>query len=460
MIAALALLLAQEAPPPPAVHSVCDLSQEFTFYMDGRFHSQYLKDFGRDARNWGSLHRLDLTNVNLLVLTGGDPRLPYAAAALDHVEAYVRGGGALLVMADGAETPPPVAPLLERFGARLTRTRLEAPLRGPEEAAAEIRSGTALDLGREWSELVRDARQRPALAQREFGAGRLIVATRGLFGSNPDASDPINAAWVAPLLRAAAVRKPVDAKRPHRSTWAEHAREIGPLVLEYHDGTAPFAERIAEEYTTVRPHLVAITGVEPAPGMIKRLLILPTGGGGFSSGERIAIGAWWGDYPERRYPMIELIGHEAGHSWVLPHPEPLWNEPIATWLGIQVGRRLGMPEADATLENQIAAARREDPQLDRLDPQAPGASHALVWGKSFFVFEELERRHGPGAMAKYFRAKRELAAAARPAYTMDDCVAVWSRAVGEDLTPFFRGLAFEVDAARSDLAPAAADAPR
>ena len=48
--------------------------------------------------------------------------------------------------------------------------------------------------------------------------------------------------------------------------------------------------------------------------------------------------------------MIELIAHEAGHSWVLPHAEPLWNEPIATYLGIQVGKRLGMPEADDTLK--------------------------------------------------------------------------------------------------------------
>ena len=76
MLAALALALglggapAQGEPAAVVVHSVCDLSQEFTFYIDGRFHRQYLEGVGRDARNWGSLHRLDLENVNLLVLTG------------------------------------------------------------------------------------------------------------------------------------------------------------------------------------------------------------------------------------------------------------------------------------------------------------------------------------------------------------------------------------------------------
>jgi hypothetical protein len=34
---------------------------------------------------------------------------------------------------------------------------------------------------------------------------------------------------------------------------------------------------------------------------------------------------------------------------------------------------------------------------------------------------------------------------------MDDCVAVWSRAVEADLFPFFRSLAFPVDAARTEL---------
>ncbi len=185
--------------------------------------------------------------------------------------------------------------------------------------------------------------------------------------------------------------------------------------------------------------------------MIQRMLILPTGGGGFSSGVKIAIGAWWGNYPEKRYPMVELIAHEAGHSWVLPHAEPIWNEPIATWLGIKVGQRLGMPEADEKLGRQIAKARRYDPDLTEVDPQSDGVHRDLVWGKSYFVFEELERNHGPGALQKYFAAKRSLIDRDRDDYTMDDCVAVWSRGIGEDLFPWFRSLGFDVDPERTDL---------
>ncbi|MBK8979741.1 MAG: hypothetical protein IPM29_27915 [Planctomycetes bacterium] len=451
---------------PPRIHSVCDISQEFTFYMDGRFHTQYLQGVARDARNWGSLQRLDLSNVNLLVLTGGDPHIPYTDAAIAHLDEYVRGGGALLLMADGSDPMPPGTVVAEYFGARLTTTRATRPLRGGPRDGAEplgdgditLRRGNVLAIADGWQALVMDAADRPLLASRRVGTGTVLIGSRGLFGERPDAKDPINATWVTPLLVEAATRKEIDPRRHHESTWVEHERQLGPLTLEFQDGTAPFAERIAGEYTAVRPHLVAITGVEPAPGMIKRLLILPTGGGGFSSGERIAIGAFWGDYPEHRYPMVELIGHEAGHSWVLPYPEPLWNEPIATWLGIQVGRRLGMPEAQQTLDRQIRLGRRHDPDYTKVDPLADDAPRDLVWGKSFFVFEELERRFAqdpaePTAMQRYFRTKRALLAPGRGRYSMDDCVGVWSRAVGTDLFPWFRSLAFDVDASRTDLRP-------
>ena len=67
------------------------------------------------------------------------------------------------------------------------------------------------------------------------------------------------------------------------------------------------------------------------------------------------------------------------------------------------------------------------------------------------MFEELERLHGPGVLAKYFTTKRALVAKDRPRYTMDDCVAVWSRALGKDLYPWFRSLAFPVESTRSDV---------
>ncbi|MBG83178.1 MAG: hypothetical protein CMJ40_01380 [Phycisphaerae bacterium] len=455
MGATLVLLCLLHVLQSPTVHSVCDVSQKFSFYMDGRFYRQYLKQHDvRDVRNWGSLSELDLSNVNLLVLTGGDRRIPYDKEAVARIDAFMESGGVVLVMADGLKGPVPVSSLLDRHGAVLTDKRAVSPPTGVGELQGRdiaFRGGSALELKEGWAPLILDAKGAVVLAERVVGNGVLVVGSRGLFGHKPDASDPINDHWVGSLLVERASRLQIDPKLPHRRTWAEDSRMAGPLKLEFHDGTEKFADGILEVYEDVRPHLLAITGVEPAPGMIQRMLILPTGGGGFSSGVCIAIGAWWGGFPEKRYPMVELVSHEAGHSWVLPHPEPVWNEPIATWFGIEVGRRMNMPEAQAALERQLRKARRHDPDLDGIDPMDPEAHRDLVWGKSYFVFEELERLHGPGAMAKYFQAKRKNVSPDRPDYTMDDCVAVWSLAVGENLFPWFRSLAFDVDRSRTDL---------
>lgn len=452
----LALLVGSSASAaPPTVHSVSDISQEFTFYMDGRFHRQYLKEDGRDVRNWGTLHRADLSNANLLLLVAGNPRVPYAEASVAHVVDFVEDGGTVLLMGDGAQTMPPGQSIAEAFGARFTTKKAVKPLKGVGEldgVDVTFRRGNRIDVSADWTPLVLDRDAGVVLAARRFGAGHVVLGSRGLFGQKPDASDPINAAWVTPMLVDRAEDKPIDATRRMRPMRAERSRQVGPLTVEYHEGTEKFADDVYEVYEEVRPHLLELTGVEPSPGMIRSLLILPTGGGGFSSGVKIAIGAWWGNYPEKRYPMVELIAHEAGHSWVLPHPEPLWNEPIATWLGIKTGQRMGFPEADETLARQIAKARRWDPDLDTLDPTAEKARRDVIWGKSYFVFEELERRYGPQAMGKYFKAKRRMISPDRDAYTMDDCVAVWSDAVGEDLFPWFRSLAFDVDSSRTDLA--------
>jgi hypothetical protein len=273
-----------------------------------------------------------------------------------------------------------------------------------------------------------------------------------LFGQQPDASDPTNAEWITPLLQRIVANRPVDPSKPPKGQFAELKRRVDSLTVEFNEGTRPYADAIVKEYFIVRERLCEITGVEPSKGTLTNLLLLPTGGGGFSSGDRIGIGAWWGGYPKNRYPMIELIGHEAGHSWVLPHAEPVWNEPIATYLGIQVGKRLGMPEAEQTLRRNIEAARKLDPDFTKVDISAANVPYAVLWGKSFWIFEELERQYGPGVIAKYFRTKRAIVKPERRGYSLDDCVAVWSRAVGKDLFPWFRAHAMPVDSGRTDLA--------
>ncbi|MCH2136410.1 MAG: hypothetical protein MK101_07490 [Phycisphaerales bacterium] len=456
----LTLALLSPVPTTQRIHSVSDISQQFSFYMDGRFARQYLRDEDRDVRNWGSLHKLDLSNANLLILTSGNYRVPYTEAASKHIAHFLHDGGAVLVMTDWDDPIPPVTAILGEYGATLLKTRVTKPLKGLHELSdCEItfRRGSTLQLSDDWTPLIIDANEKPILAKRAVGQGTLVVGSRGLFGHKPDASDPINAEWVQPLLIQAAATKKIDPDAPHRRTWAEHTHQSGPLIVEYHDGTQPMAAAIVDVYKDIRPHLLEITGVEPAPGMLKRLLVLPTGGGGFSSGARIAIGAWWGGFPEHRYPMVELIAHEATHSWVLPHPEPVWNEPIATYIGMLVGRRMQLAQATQRMQAQIDKARALDPDLTVIDPMDKDAPRHLIWGKTYFIFEQLEATHGPGAIAKYFQAKRAHVSATRPSYTMHDCVAIWSRATGEDLFSWFQSYGFSVDPKKTNLWPPESD---
>jgi len=442
------------------IHSVCDISHEFTFYMDGRFFQQYIGEAnGADARNWGTLYKLDLTNTNLLVLCSGPGPIKYDPRSVAHVQHFVRDGGAALIMSDASATHAdeelPIQSLAKAFGAEFGRTKAQLPChRTDQDAASSVtcRPGGTLRLTGKWQTLVADSAGAPLMALRQEGRGYVLVSVRGLFGQQPDASDPINAEWITPLLQRIVANRPVDPSRPPKGQFAELKRRVDSLTVEFNEGTRPYADAVAKEYFIVRERLCEITGVEPSKGTLTNLLLLPTGGGGFSSGDRIGIGAWWGGYPKSRYPMIELIGHEAGHSWVLPHAEPLWNEPIATYLGIQVGKRLGMPEAEQTLRRNIEAARKLDPDFTKVDISATNVPYAALWGKSFWIFEELERQFGPGVMAKYFRTKRAMVQPDRRGYSLDDCVAVWSRAVGKDLFSWFRAHAMPVDAGRTDLA--------
>jgi len=187
--------------------------------------------------------------------------------------------------------------------------------------------------------------------------------------------------------------------------------------------------------------------------MLSTLILLPTGGGGFSSGASIGLGVWWGGFPDELYGMIELIGHEAGHSWVLPFAEPMWNEPIATYIGAQLGKRLGyVEEADRVIARNIEGARKLDPEMKTYDlAYGVDVPNAVVWGKTMWIWEEL-REERADALARYFQAKRRLVDPAKmDEFTPDDCAAVMSVAMGRDLFPWLQELGLTVDRSRTQV---------
>ena len=460
---AIAALPAVSAEPAGRIHAVVDISHEFSFYFDGRFARNYLSGGGNaSVQNWGTLHKFDFASVNLAVLQSGASPCQYPAKDIAAVRAFLESGGGVAVLGDYAlfrqGKTYTLNSLVKAFGAEFVDRRAKAPPDGEGELKGKpvkYYGGKTIRLARpgQWQVLVRDAAGQVVMARRAVGKGKLLVASRGLSGRRPDAKDPINAEWLSPVLGDLAAGKAADPRRRPRHHRAENVVNRGGLAIRYSDYMQPFADEIFKIYKQCRPVQERILGVPPAEGMLTSLILLPTGGGGFSGGRTIGLGTWWGGFPQRRYGMVELLGHEATHSWVHPFTEPMWNEGIATYVGIQLGRELGYnAEADKTLAGWIKNARRHDPDMTKCDLAAgKNIPHVVAMAKPMWLWEQL-RKEKPDILARYFKAKRKLADPKKlKRYTAHDCVVVLSVAAGRDLFKWFQSLGISVDRAKATI---------
>jgi len=421
-----------------------------------------LKGKGIDVRNWATLHKFDFSNINLIILSTGSSSCPYLPEDIEAVRAFVKQGGGLLLLGDyvrcrdGGEYK--LNTMARAFGAKFKQSNARVPL----IAAGLLGTGQVESYGGKtiwlkepdkWQILIRDSAGQPVLARRRFGRGTVVVASRALAGHRPDAKDPINARWWTPLLVDAARGKPVDPRKRPRGAMPENVTVRQGLKIQYSDYLRPMADVIFRLFAKARPELERIFGVPPYRDMLTTLILLPTGGGGFSSGRAVGLGVWWGGFPEKQYGMIELIGHECCHSWVLPYAEPMWNEPIATYVGILLAKRLGYgQEADRVLGSYIRRALRLDPQMSKFDiAHGKDVPRAVLWGKTMWLWEQL-RKERPDILACYFRAKRRLIQpGSRKRYTADDAIAVISAAMGRDMFPWFRAHGLDVDPSRTNV---------
>jgi hypothetical protein len=438
------------------IHCVTDISHEFTFYFDGRFGKNYVASNGIDVRNWGTLHKYDFSNVNLLILQSSASPCPYLPEDIKAVRKFLLEGGAVVVLGNYTlfrkEKEYKLNALVRNFGAEFVSERAEKPLEGYSILSKKKIDSYSpwtikLEKPSDWKVLVKDAKGRVVMAWRLIGKGRLVVASRSLCGRNPNASDPINDSWWKPMLKRITAKKIIDAKRRPKNQMPENRTKRERLPVQYSDYMKSYADAIYAVYDQCFPVIHEVMGVPPAEGMLTNLILLPTGGGGFSSGSSIGLAAWWGNFPEKKYGMVELISHESTHSWVHPFTEPMWNEGIATYVGILVGRRLGLEEdANRTLEGWIKGARRHDKDMAKLDlANGKDVPHVVRMAKPMWIFEQL-RKEKPDIVARYFQTKRKLATRDKLSkYTADDSVAVLSIAMGRDLFSWFQSLGITVD---------------
>jgi hypothetical protein len=444
------------------IHCVTDISHDFTFYFDGRFGKNYVAQNGIDVRNWGTLHKYDFNNVNLLILQSAASPCAYLPEDIKTVHRFLLDGGGVVVLGNyelfRKEKEYNLNALVRHFGAEFVNESAEKPLKGcsileKEEIDSYSPKTIKLEKRFDWEVLVKDTNGRVVMARRSLGKGQLVVASRSLCGHKPDASDPINDKWWKPLLKEISANKTIDPKSHPKHQMPENQTQRERLPIQYSDYMKPYADAIYAVYDECFPVIQEVMGVPPSEGMLSNLILLPTGGGGFSSGSSIGLAAWWGDFPEKKYGMVELISHESTHSWVHPFPEPMWNEGIATYIGILVGRKLGLEkDANATLEGWISDAKRYDADMTKYDlANGRDIPHAVRMAKPMWIFEQL-RKEKPDIVARYFQTKRKLATTDKiKEFTADDSVAVLSQAMGRDLFGWFQSLGITVERSKAKV---------
>lgn len=441
----------QDAPASNKIHAVSDLAHEFSFYADGRFHTQYLEGH-QMVTNWGTLKKFDASAANLFIFLGCDPNLSYTKDDLAYIDKFLGTGGAVLIM--GTQGSKGQNALAQYYGATFAGNAAP-PLKATEKLGStpeiEGNPGSYLELKNpaEWTVLIQDANGQPVMAQRKKGKGVVLVGSRTLAGQQPDAKDNINSSWLPGVLEKAVAGKKIPSGKTLQGngvTKLGNTKKVGNTVYHYSDYLAPYFDAMVAIDKKCRPLIEKRMGVPLSEGMAGQVGLLATGGGGFSAGGAIGLAVFWEDFPKKEDGMIEFLTHESTHSWVLPYPE-VWNEPIATYVGNLVMCDAGHKEEGMRrIESTIKRGLNVDPTMKLYDIQGKSANTAtpdleggqandMHWGKSFWIFEEL-RKQNPEFLAKYFQAKRKYATPGIQ-YDMDNTVAIISQALGKDMFPWF-----------------------
>ena len=393
-------------------------------------------------------------------VVGGTPLCSYLTQDVQAVRNFLEDGGGVVVLGEHAlfrnEKTYRLNQLVAVFGAKFVGQPLKpsSELRIEDLETYEGKTIELEDLSL-WQILIRDVEVHIVMARRSVGKGKLLVVSRALSGRQPNAKNPINAAMWQSILANLASGKQIDPAKPPEGMMPENIADRTGLQIQHSDYLQPMADTIFDIYRESRPLLEKILGVPPTQGMLKKLILLPTtGGGGFSSGVAIGLGIWRGNFPDERYGMVAQEFHHATHSWVLPFAEPMWNEGLATYVGILLGREFGLnKEADTTLKRWIDNASRHDPEMTRFDlAKGEEIPHAVQIAKPMWIFEQL-RTEEPRIVSKYFQAKRRFIDPKKlNRYTVDDSVVVLSTAAGRNLFNWFRSLNIDVDPSRTKVA--------
>ena len=413
-----------------------DLSHEFTFRYD---------IFGADAGYWSGTNQITKTSSfrnlseellevhDCLVIQQISMNTKFTEDEVRMVRTWVAAGGGLWLAGNrssfrgaNGSAAYPLDSLAQQFGISFgNQTRQGAYRVVPHELTSGV-GGLVLDEGSgsntlqvidaAWQPVITDGSGRPVMAVRSWGLGRVLVSAEDAILSNPYQQPTLSnvrllqnmVRWLSEA-RVGKRTKPVPV-RP----LPENKVTVGPFDF-YFPGTltgwpgVEFLQAEAGAVVELMENQLHKVGLQQQI----RFVLLASGGGGYSGGAEIGIGAGYSPAT-----MLQVTVHELTHSFDATggqHPE--WMHGWPSLAAIRTARlpRYGgayRQEGDGEYNSRISAYLSYESVhgLNTLDitevNRGVGTNAWAIGGKLMWLIERLETQYGTELIPRLYRIKR------------------------------------------------------
>ncbi len=400
--------------------------------------------------------RIPVPEYDVVVLVGAGSPLPYLPAEVDALTRFLERGGGVVVLGRHTGADSPLANLVAGFGARFLPDPVTAPQPGEVPGLdTEARALHAAEVGDDWSVLAGGDASAALVAQRSYGAGRiLLVADDRLAAAKDDQGrDAPNRALLSWLVEQAAGAQPRRVGDERRAPWEhggiggafypEHALDMGGLTVYYADNQLEHIRAAAEDgFEDVRDILARLLPTPPNPGDDMYIVLAGGDGGGWA--ENVFVPKVAGTIATDLNAVKSILAHELTHTLNGPEafdgtpgcvPPAWWSEAHAGFFQRKVMRELG----DCHGFYSRRGVMSWDPLLREVDLANLGEGEmGKAWEKVWFLWSLLDDRYGEQWYPNWLgHLHRKYAADPTHHLTMDEYIISVSESVGEDVSPLF-----------------------
>ena len=426
-----------------------DLSHHFTFEVHNGLHG-YLE--GQEVTSsLAALTAEMLPPYDVVVASDSGTPAWYSPQEIALLADFVQQGGGLFIYAGAGTAESAVASLCGAFALELTDMLAREPYYGLTPALLEeggfvaVSGGKARVIRGPGTPILWDADRRPIGIARRFGRGRVIFVNMGRLLDNPADKRIVkkpyrNVEFVNACFDWLGGRRIGDRGRellPTRVALVppESLVSLPGFEVRYSQNM-PLEKRrfLVEALPRIYELVCREFGYQPE---VKReVWALMTGGGGFTGGRVVAVGATGTEVATASF-MI----HELANSLCVETPVWLGDGAWSGLVQIRVKNKLGGEFARSVegKEEQLIAHLRDYEEKHGVYDISSGEDLSAGRGKLLLIIRELESRYGEGIMPRYFAAARhwkdrpEL----RDVPPVDRIVFYFSMAAGDELAPYF-----------------------